>query len=153
MVLGPDQVPVITDLNTARRHPELTVMSVMAHGDAPDPAPIFTALLTALDAVDRDHADLYNDLVYSVLSAAARDRLEEFMTTTGHRYQSEFANRYFSQGEAKGEAKALLTVLEARGIEVPEEFRQRIVDCTDVDQLDNWVRRAATITKIEDLDS
>src|SRR4051794_9754002 len=44
------------------------------------PTPIFAALLTALEAVDRDHADLYNDLVCSVLSAAARDRLEEFLT-------------------------------------------------------------------------
>jgi hypothetical protein len=27
-----------------------------------------------------------------------------------------------------------------------------VPDCTDLDQLDNWVRRAATITKIEDLE-
>jgi len=91
-----------------------------------------------------------------VLPAAARGRLEELMTTTGHRYQSEFARRYFSQGEAmgeaKGEAKAILTVLEVRGIAVPDEVRTRIATCTDLDQLEAWIRRAATITKIEDLD-
>ena len=36
--------------------------------------------------------------MFTVLPAAARDCLEEFMTTTSHRYQSEFARRYFSPG-------------------------------------------------------
>jgi uncharacterized protein (DUF2126 family) len=70
------------------------------------------------------------------------------MTITGHRYRSEFARRYFSQGEVK----ALLGVLEARGIEVPDDVRARIANCTDSDQLAAWIRRAANADKIEDLD-
>ena len=89
----------------------------------------------------------------AALPMAARDRLEEFTTTTGQRrYQSEFANRYFSKGEARGEAQALLRVLSARGIAVPDDVRTRIVNCTDVDQLGAWIERAATADKIEDLD-
>lgn len=45
----------------------------------PSPVPVFTALRTALDAIDLDRADLYTDLVFTVPSTAARDRLEEFM--------------------------------------------------------------------------
>ncbi len=72
------------------------------------------------------------------------------MTTTGqHRYQSEFANRYFSQGEAN----ALLRILDARDIVASDEFRQRVATCTDLDQLDAWVLRAATANTIEDLDA
>lgn len=102
--------------------------------------------------------------MFAALPAAARDRLEEFMTTTSHRYQSEFANRYFNQGEAKGraegraeghaegEAKTLLNILDARGIAVPDDVRTRITNCTDSEQLQIWARRAATAEKIEGLD-
>jgi hypothetical protein len=77
VALGPDQVPVVTDPDAARRMPELAVLSALAHGARPDPTPIFKALLTAIDAIDHDHADLYTDLVFSVLPAAARDSLEK----------------------------------------------------------------------------
>jgi hypothetical protein len=91
-----------------------------------------------------------------VLPAAARDYLEACLaTTTGHRYYSDFARRYFDQGEAKGQAKgearAVLAVLDARGIEVPDELRERIAGCTDLEQLDTWVRRAATARTAQDL--
>ena len=152
VALGPGQVPAVTDLGTARRIPELAVLSALAHGALPDPTPVFEALLTALDAIDHDHANLYTDLVFAVLPAAARDCLEELMTTTSHQYQSEFARRYFSQGEARGEAKALLAILDARGIAVPGDIRARISGCADLDQLDAWIRRAATAHKIQDLD-
>jgi hypothetical protein len=147
VVLGPEQVPVVTDLEAARRSPELAVLSVLAHSGKPDPTPIFEALLAALDVIDHDHADLYTDLVFTVLPAAARDRLEEFMSTATHRYQSDFALRYFSQGEAK----AVLAILDARGVEVPDQVRADIASCTDLDKLETWIRRAATAHKIQDL--
>lgn len=148
VALGPQQVPLITDAGTARHVPELVVLSALAHGSRPDPIPVFHALLTALDAIDHDHAKLYTDLILSVLPAAARDCLEEFMTTTSHRYQSDFARRYVSEGEAH----AVLAVLEARGIDIPEDIRDRISACTDLDRLGAWIRQAATAHKIEDLD-
>jgi hypothetical protein len=93
------------------------------------------------------------------LPSAARDFLEALMTTTAHPYQSDFARRYFDQGEAageakgeaRGEAKAVLAFLDARGIEVPDEVREQIATCTDIDQLDTWVRRAATASTAHDL--
>src|SRR5262245_23261138 len=54
IALGPRAIPVVTDLETARRLPELAVMSAMAHGAGPEPWPIFDALLAALDAIDHD---------------------------------------------------------------------------------------------------
>ncbi|MBO0871426.1 MAG: hypothetical protein J2P15_22965, partial [Micromonosporaceae bacterium] len=58
-VLGPRQVPLVTDPLVARDSPHLAVLSAMAHGSRPDPDPVFEALLTALSVVDQDHADLY----------------------------------------------------------------------------------------------
>jgi hypothetical protein len=154
VVLGPEQVPVVTDTRVARRHPELAVLSALAHGGGADPS-VFTALFAALDVIDLDQAALYIDLVLMVLPAAARVWLEEFMTTTPFRYQSDFARRYFGQGEAKGkaegEANALLAILDARNIPVPDDVRANIAACTDIDVLDAWIRRAATAEKLEDV--
>jgi hypothetical protein len=98
---------------------------------------------------------LYADLILSALPAAAREHLEKIMSTTEHRYQSDFARRYYAQGEAsgeaKGEAKAILAVLDARGIEVPDDLREQISTCTDVTRLDTWIRRAATARTAADL--
>jgi len=154
VVLGSEQIPVVTDTWVARRHPELAVLAALAHGAEPDPS-VFTALFAAFDVIDLDHATLYIDLVLMVLPAAARARLEEFMTTTPFRYQSEFARRYFGQGEAKGKAdgkaEALLAILDARNIPVSDDVREDITTCTDIEQLEAWIRRAATADRMEDV--
>jgi flagellar biosynthesis/type III secretory pathway protein FliH len=48
------------------------------------------------------------------------------------------------QGIAVGEAKALLSLLEARQLEVSDDDCKRILATADVEQLDRMVRRAAT---------
>jgi hypothetical protein len=77
------------------------------------------------------------------------------MAITTHRYQSDFARRYYSQGVARGKAMghamAVLTVLDARGIEVPDQAHEHITSCTDLNQLDTWVRRAVTANKVLEL--
>jgi predicted transposase/invertase (TIGR01784 family) len=49
-----------------------------------------------------------------------------------------------NQGVAIGATKTLLTLLEARKLEVTDEERSRILAITDVEQLDRMVRSAAT---------
>ncbi|WP_238011341.1 hypothetical protein KZZ52_09280 [Dactylosporangium sp. AC04546] len=76
------------------------------------------------------------------------------MTTTshGHKYHSDFARRYYGEGEAKGEARALLLVLKSRGIEVSDAVREQVTACTDHDQLDRRLELAATAESIKDID-
>jgi hypothetical protein len=54
--------------------------------------------------------------------------------------------RGLAEGEAKGEARAraldVVAILETRGLPMTEAQRQRILSCTDLDQLDRWLRRA-----------
>jgi len=155
VVLGPRRVPVVTDVEVARRHPQLTVLSALAHGGRADPTPVFAALLAALDAMDHDHANLYTDLVFAALPAAARVWLEEFMTTAAYQHESEFARRLVSrgkaEGKAEGEASALLAILDARRVQVPDDIRAELMACTDSAQLEAWIRRAATADKIQDV--
>jgi hypothetical protein len=56
-----------------------------------------------------------------------------------------------AEGKAEGEASAVLVVLEARRIEVPDATRERIAGCRDLAQLEMWVRRAATAASVDDL--
>ena len=155
LVLGPDRVPLVTDMEQAARVPELAVLSAMAHGADPDRSKVLDVLPEAFAAVGPDHADLYYDIVLAALPQAAQRYLEALVKTRTYEYQSDFARRYFSQGkvegEAKGEAKAVLAVLDARGIDVPADARMRITDCTDLDQLDTWIRRAVTAVSVDEL--
>lgn len=157
LVLGPDRIPPVTDPSQASRCPELSVLSAMAHcATHPERDRIYGAMLVGLDAVDDDQATLYHDVVMAVLPQAARRHLEALMAKSVlDRYQREFARKYVRQGltegEARGEVKALLTVLSARGFDVPDEVRARVTGCADVDQLDKWISRAATATSIDEV--
>jgi hypothetical protein len=42
-------------------------------------------------------------------------------------------------------------VLAARGVEVPEEARQRILSCTDLAVLDTWLARAVTAKGVSEV--
>jgi hypothetical protein len=59
--------------------------------------------------------------------------------------------RGIADGEAKGEAKAIVVVLRSRGIPVTEEQRARITDCTDLQQLSTWLDRVGTVTSANEL--
>ncbi|MDH6625230.1 hypothetical protein M2271_003034 [Streptomyces sp. LBL] len=54
-------------------------------------------------------------------------------------------------GEAKGEAKAILRFLEVRDIPVPDDARERILTCTDLDVLNRWLDRTVTAETVDDL--
>jgi hypothetical protein len=155
LVLGPQVIPVITDPDQACQHPEQAVLSALAHGGRRGQDGVLRALLAGLTKVDQDHAVLYADLVLAQLPEAARRYLEELMAMRTYEYQSDFARRYFSQGRTEGrtegEVRALLAILSARDIQVPDDAHARITATTDLDQLDTWIRRAVTATTIHDL--
>lgn len=146
IVMSPSDVPIVTDARIAAENPELAVLSAVAHRNAPERDAILTALVA--NVVDVPNGEMYIDLVMAVLPRAARHFLESLMTAGTYEYKSEFARRYFSRGEAegqaKGEAKALLAVLRSRGITVDESTVARVGACTDIEQLDVWLDRAAT---------
>jgi hypothetical protein len=76
-------------------------------------------------------------------------RWEAFMTTTvGNEYRSkllrELAAQHEELGEARGEGRAVLAVLDERGVPVSDVIREQILACTDLAQLDVWLRRAVT---------
>ncbi|MEU6482807.1 hypothetical protein [Streptomyces sp. NPDC046887] len=56
------------------------------------------------------------------------------------------------QGLREGFQEALLLlVLEGRGIDVPEEARERITTCRDLGLLKTWIQRAITADSADDI--
>lgn len=152
LVIGPDAVPMVTDAKEAARAPELAVLSAMAHGGSPEGADVLRALFGALSTIDDGQARLYSDFVLMALPPAARLSLEVMMETGTYEYQSDFARKYVAEGReegreegrAEGETRALLAVLAARGVEMSDDARERITNCTDIEQIEAWIRLAAT---------
>jgi flagellar biosynthesis/type III secretory pathway protein FliH len=160
-VLRRTAVPVVTDPGEAARRPELGVLSAMAHGDTEQGATIAAVVLPAIRGLDDDRVKLYYDLVYNSLNEAARRALEAIMK--GYEYQSDFAKKYVAQGRAEGRtegraeglteglnkgrteeaARAVLTVLRARGLAVPDAVREHILSQKDPERLERWLEKAA----------
>jgi hypothetical protein len=56
-----------------------------------------------------------------------------------------------AEGEAKDRATLILRVLEKHAVDVPEDIRERITSCTDLDTLMLWFDRSLTATTAEEL--
>ncbi len=154
LVLGPEGVPVVTDPEQARSAPEAVVLSATAHGQSEAAEAIGVAFLAAAAGLDEDRRAVYTDLVLSSMNVAARRRLEAMMKA-GYEFQSEFARTYVAKGKLEGELKAkgqaVITFLEARGLEVPADVRERVLASTDLAELDQWIRRAAVVADARQL--
>lgn len=145
-VLRRSAIPVLEDLGEAARRPELGVLSALAHGETEQGTTIAAAVLPAIRSLDDDRARLYYDLVYNSLNEAARRALEAMMKS--YEYQSDFAKKYVAQGRAEGTAHALLTVLQARGMAVPDAVRERILAQQDPERLERWLKKAAVAASV-----
>jgi hypothetical protein len=156
-VLRRENIPVMTDPAEAARRPELGVLSAMAHGDTAQGMTIAGAVLPAIEGLDDERARFYYDLVYNSLNEAARRALETMMK--GYEYQSDFAKKYVAlgrdegrkEGRAEEAARAVLTALRVRGVDVPDAARERILAQKDPEQLERWLERAIVATSIADV--
>ncbi len=174
LVLGPEAFEPLTEPAAARASPELAVLSVMAHGRGPEGKAVAEAALSALlpELIGSECAIIYQDIVLASVKKTLRQALEKQMITN-YEFQSETFRRLFAKGEAKGKAEgeakgkadgraegeakgkadgraegkaeAVMTVLRARGLRVAAKAKRRIVACTDLDQLDQWLVRAVTV--------
>jgi hypothetical protein len=161
IVLGPGAVPVPTDGASA----ELWVLGAIAHGRADDT--IVDGALLSLGRERPDHTGAFLDLLRYHLGDAFERALEKIMATNEHKYLSDYARKYFDEGEAKGkaegkaegkveglaegQARALLHVLAARGIQVGDDLRARVLSCSDLAQLDAWLQRAVRATRVDEV--
>lgn len=150
-VLGPSTVPIINRVEDARGAPELAVLSAMAHGNgAPETAvPIALAAAIAAQELGRDRFLLYFGLIYSALGETARKAFQ--MDFQGTRFFDESQQRSYDRGRVEDRAASVLLVLEARGLAINAEQRERILSTKDLELLGRWLARAATVASTEAL--
>lgn len=102
LVLGPEGIPVITDVHEAKERPELAVLSALAHGETDAAVPVALAALEAVAGLDSDKQSVYADAVLASLGVAARLALEAQMSIPNYEYRSDFAKTYYKQGKDEG---------------------------------------------------
>ncbi|WP_328358735.1 hypothetical protein OG800_21230 [Streptomyces sp. NBC_00445] len=161
LVAGPDNMPVIIDARTVAKNLPLAVLSALAHARSRDGDAILEAIGSALqELLETDPATakyFFDFLEVTLGKTPAGEKWKAIMST----FVSYFPGRgtvretaYLegkAEGRAEGEAKAILIVLDARGIAVPDSVRERITTCTDPDRVDAWLERSRTVERAEDL--
>jgi hypothetical protein len=165
MVIGPDNLPVITDERTAARKPAMAAFSALAHAHSHDIDAILEALGRALQGMDRQASDyFYEFLDVNLGDTPAGEKWREILSfvtyfpgrgtvreTAYLEGKAEGVAEGKVRGVAEGEAKGVLRVLEVRGLTVSDDVRTRITTCTDLGSLGDWLDRAGTVTHAEEL--
>ncbi|MBO0834837.1 MAG: hypothetical protein J2P28_04855 [Actinobacteria bacterium] len=155
-VIGPAQIPAVTNTQQAADSPGPAALSVAVHGHHPA---VVHAFMAGLQQLPTEKGAAYYESAHSLSGTQIRTILEAIMPTTTWLVSSPFAKEHFgrgkaegrAEGEAKGEADAILLVLHARGLPVTAGQQATIEGCTDLDQLKRWVSRAALVDAADDL--
>ncbi|OIK24255.1 hypothetical protein [Streptomyces malaysiense] len=153
LVLGPKSLPVINDLEEVAKDGPATAFSVLAHAKEP-------GLLAIPDEVGPavgPHKDWAEIIEVGLGEGPARDYWRKLMATHtpvfpgNDTVMEEAWCKVHADGEAKGEAKVVLRVLGAGGIEVFESVRERVMACAELEMLETWLDRSLTVTSAEEL--
>ncbi|MBI2392024.1 MAG: hypothetical protein HYV09_20700 [Deltaproteobacteria bacterium] len=157
VVIGRDAIPRVTDEAVALADLELAVLSSIVHGPSDERLEVLAPTTRALESLPVDDArtGIYTDLILQALKGAPKRVLEALMKTGKYEYGSDFALHYIgvgrAEGEAKGEAQALLRVLARRGFAVDRATEQRVLSCADLELLGRWIDRAVTARTLEEV--
>ncbi|MEV3870913.1 hypothetical protein [Streptomyces sp. NPDC049906] len=153
LVLGPDNIPVITDVAEASRNLALATFSAMTHGEHRDITPILDALARALGQVEVETALYFRELLELGLGdTPARETWRNMMSVaTYFPGRGTIIEETYLKGKGEGRAEALVDVLEMRGLTVTDEARERITGTTDAETLTAWLAKALTATTVDDL--
>ncbi|MFE3455441.1 hypothetical protein ACFXJ8_41660 [Nonomuraea sp. NPDC059194] len=89
------------------------------------------------------------------------------MAVGTNKYKSDYVRQWVAEGEAKGaaegeakgeargtakaRAKDIVLAFRTRGIDVPPEAEQRILECSDTNQLSAWFPKSITASSVEEL--
>lgn len=73
------------------------------------------------------------------------------MLSWGEEHFEQGRQKGLSEGRAEGRAEDVLRILAARGVQVDDPTRQRILSCTDLTTLDQWFDRALKATRLADV--
>ncbi|WP_066361249.1 hypothetical protein [Herbidospora mongoliensis] len=157
LVIGPDAVPVITDIEAARASPELAMLSAAIHGK--ENVAVLEAAVHAANLIDPQKSVVYFEYLAERLPEAMKRELETLMTMITPERHTIVATENFAAGEKKGRTESrievskryLLLAIEQRDLTCDEDLRARITSCEDADLLDRWMQRALLAKSVAEI--
>lgn len=155
-VVGPSNMPVVTEIEEAKKNVELAVLSAIGHSQSADSqlaARIASAAIVASADVDAERSRMYLDLILISLLETAPEAIEATMKTFKYEYQSDFARRYFFQGKEEGKVEGrvelVLKLLALRFGSLTEAAQSHIRGAQD-QQIDAVAERMLTAQTLEE---
>ncbi|MFJ8199909.1 hypothetical protein [Streptomyces sp. NPDC096152] len=152
LVAGPHNMPVITDPEEARADLVLASLAAITHAADPAVDAILKALSTALRDAPENIADPIVEFTAQGLgSRPAKHLWRNLVAVDLSFYKSYISEEIRDEGRLQRGAEDVLVVLEQRGLDVSDDVRGRITDCTDPEVLRRWLARAVTAPKAEEI--
>lgn len=103
LVVGPGQVPRVTDPEEAKAAPFRALLSALAHGGEPGGEAVAVAALAGLSPMGEHERGVWIDLLWAGLNEAARKALEKAVNVNDFKEQLPF----YKEGLAKGMDRGL----------------------------------------------
>ncbi|MGW3657898.1 hypothetical protein ACWD6R_20345 [Streptomyces sp. NPDC005151] len=152
LVVGPHNMPVITDVAEARKDLALATLAAITHAGDPDIGAILKTLSAALREAPEAIVDPIVELTAQGLgNRPAAQQWRNLVAVDLSFYTSPLSEEIRDEGRAEGIARSILLLLAQAGIDVPDETRERIMGCSDLDTLSRWLLRAPAASSIEDI--
>ncbi|MFK0115059.1 hypothetical protein [Streptomyces sp. NPDC090994] len=150
VVVGPHNMPLITDPEEARADLALASLAAITHAADTAVNAILKALSTALRDVPEDILDPIVEFTAQGLgNRPAKHLWRNLVAVDLSFYKSYISEEIRDEGRAQQGATAVLLVLEQRGLEVSDDVRGRVTGCEDLKTLNRWLTRAVTAPTAE----
>ncbi|WP_016907683.1 hypothetical protein [Streptomyces xiaopingdaonensis] len=146
-VLGPDNVPFITDVEQAAADLPLTLFSALTHSSDPRIGEILDVLAAALKKTEDDDAvTVYADFTASGLadSPTAADHWRKLMSSGLFELRGFVAEGLRDEGRLQTQIEQLLQLLDARNIPLTQTQHHHLTTCHDTHLLSHWFTQALT---------
>ena len=152
LVVGPHNIPVITDPAEVRKDLPLATLSAITHVTDPDIGAILRAMTTALRDTPHAVADpIIEFIAQGMGKRPAAELWRKLVAVDLSFYKSDLSEEIRDEGRTQRAAEDILDVLEVRGIDVPEGVRERITGCGDSETLRRWHRRAVIAATVDEI--
>ncbi|MFD8721207.1 hypothetical protein ACFV2H_25285 [Streptomyces sp. NPDC059629] len=154
LVLGPGNVPAVTDPDQAAEDLPLAVFTALAHAKDPLLPAKLDALAAAVVNAGGEAGKRWAEFTEIGLGdPRARTLWKHLMATYTPRFPGSgtLIEETLIEGETRGRAEDILRIPDLRGAEVAEAERDRITDCGDLATLGTWFDRAVTATSAQEL--
>ncbi len=156
LVVGPHNMPVITNPAEVRKDLALATLSAITHATNANIGAILKAVTNVLQDTP---AELSNPIIELIAQGMGKHPAaalwRKLVAVDLSFYKSplseELRNEGKVAGKAEGKAEDILFVLEQRGLDIPEEARERIAACDDLDILRRWLGRALTAASADEI--